>query len=79
MVTLFTSANLPLAAARQLPVWQKYSAVQQQSANNTSHIEAIKCHVTVLKWTLKLHQDLSCFSGPDTMFSVSHAFHLRIF
>ena len=32
-----------------------------------------------LKWTFKPHHELSCFSGPDTMFSGSHAIHLKIF
>ena len=36
MVSGGHSANLPSVAARQMLVWQKYSAVQQESANNTS-------------------------------------------
>ena len=31
------------------------------------------------KRTFKPRQELSRFSGPDTMFSGSHAIHLRIF
>ena len=35
--------------------------------------------VTVLVWTLKSHQDLSCFPEPDIVFHRTHAIHLRIF